>query len=492
MKTAIRKHWKDFAAVVALCVIALGVGGYILSNQRFYLPKWFPGLGSDFVDYKAELPSAQSITPGQGQTVNIAGVPVGEISKVELVNGRAVVTMKIRRKYTPIYPDATILVRPKTGLNDMILQLEPGSKTKKPLPDDGSGEIPVSQTLQTVNLDEVLAGLDGDTRDYLQLLIGGAGEGLKGQHEQLAATFKRFSPTARDVDKITKLLSERHANIARTVHNFSALSQALAGKDKQLAQLVDSSNAVFQAFADQDAKVRETLQELPSTLTATRKGLDKADTLGKSLGPTLQALRPGARALAGAQRQTRPFLKTTTPIIRDQLRPFARDARPTVKLLRPAARDLARITPALVDSLQILNYALNELTYDKPNDGNESYLFWTAWANRIGATLFATQDAHGPVRRGLLVLSCSALETLDQLSKVNDQLGLLIKLLDAPRASDVCPKTSQAGTGTNPPSTRSTRSVAAAATSRGGLSPLSPDAPKPIVEQKKTTQEAAR
>ena len=41
--------------------------------------------------------------PGQGQTVNIAGVKVGDIGSVKLEDGRAVVEMKIRRKYAPIY-----------------------------------------------------------------------------------------------------------------------------------------------------------------------------------------------------------------------------------------------------------------------------------------------------------------------------------------------------------------------------------------------------
>ena len=57
------------------------VGGYILSNQRFYLPAWVPVLGTDFFELKAEFSTAQSVTPGQGQTVEIAGVPVGEIKK---------------------------------------------------------------------------------------------------------------------------------------------------------------------------------------------------------------------------------------------------------------------------------------------------------------------------------------------------------------------------------------------------------------------------
>ncbi|MDQ3871470.1 MAG: hypothetical protein M3301_07645, partial [Chloroflexota bacterium] len=83
MRTAIGKHIGDFVAVVVLILIAAGVGGYILANQRFNLPKWVPVGGKDFFKLKAQLATAQAVTPGQGQTVNIAGVKVGEISQVE-------------------------------------------------------------------------------------------------------------------------------------------------------------------------------------------------------------------------------------------------------------------------------------------------------------------------------------------------------------------------------------------------------------------------
>src|SRR4051812_40325452 len=172
MRNAIGKHWKDAVAVLVLFVVALVVGGYILGNQRFYLPHWVPLVGSDFVDYKAEFSSGKSLTPGQVQTVDIAGVPVGEIGSVELKNGRALVTMKIRRKYAAVYKDATALLRPKTGLEDMIVELTPGSRSA------GKAEegytIPVSQTLPDIKLDEILAQLDSDTRDYLKLLVHGA------------------------------------------------------------------------------------------------------------------------------------------------------------------------------------------------------------------------------------------------------------------------------------------------------------------------------
>src|SRR5690349_22516632 len=42
-----------------------------------------------FFTLKAEFETAQAVTPGQGQTVDIAGVPIGQISTVDLVNGRA-------------------------------------------------------------------------------------------------------------------------------------------------------------------------------------------------------------------------------------------------------------------------------------------------------------------------------------------------------------------------------------------------------------------
>ena len=78
----IKKQLPVFVALIVLLVGALGVTGYILSNQRFYLPAWVPGIGTDFYEVEAELPTAQAVVPGQGQTVNVAGVKVGEVGKV--------------------------------------------------------------------------------------------------------------------------------------------------------------------------------------------------------------------------------------------------------------------------------------------------------------------------------------------------------------------------------------------------------------------------
>lgn len=440
--TAIRKHLVDFAAIIGLVVIALAVASVILANQRLALPGWFPVLGQDFTEVEAELASAQAVTPGQGQTVNVAGVEVGEISAVRLERGRAIVTLKLEEGAVPVYRDASVLLRPKTGLKDMVAELTPGTPEAGEL-DDGE-RIPIGQTSPDVNVDEILAALDTDTRTYLQLLLAGGAEGLGGNGRELANTIRRFEPTARDVRRISEQLATRRDNIKRVIHNFSLLVDELGGKDDQLAEFVESSSAVFAALADQDANLRATLRELPSALTETRSALDSAGALADQLGPTLEALRPGARALGPALVQTRPFLAQTTPVIRDEIRPFVRASRPAVRELRPAMRDLSALTPALGRTFRVLNRLLNTLAYNPPGDTEEGFLFWASWVNHLGPAIFSNQDAHGPIRRGLVVVGCQSLQVLETIVLGNPQLGVLTQLLEAPDRLEVCPTSPQA------------------------------------------------
>jgi phospholipid/cholesterol/gamma-HCH transport system substrate-binding protein len=439
--TAIRKHIRDFVAIIFLLIVSLIVAGVILSNQRLALPAGVPLLGTDFFEVDAELSSAQAVTPGQGQTVNIAGVEVGQIASVHLEDGKAIIGLKIERKYDRIYRNATILLRPKTGLKDMVAELNPGTKDAGPLRE---GErIPISQTLPDVNLDEILASLDADTRDYLRVLLGDASTALDGNGRDLAQAIRRFEPTAKYSRQVNEQLAVRRRNIKRVIHNFSLLMGELGTKDRQISEFVQNSNAVFATLASQDANLRATLQELPGALDETQTTLAKVDRLAKVLGPTLEDLRPGARALGPSLRETRPFLTTTTPIIRNQLRPFARAALPTVKQLRPAMRDLAAATPNLTRSFKVINVLLNTLAYNPPGETSEGYLFWLSWLNHVSTTVFQTQDAHGPIRHGLVVLSCSTAQLLESTASASPNLGTLVALLNAPTTEEICPTTGQ-------------------------------------------------
>jgi phospholipid/cholesterol/gamma-HCH transport system substrate-binding protein len=444
----IKKQAPVFVAILFLFVFALGIGAYILSNQRFYLPAWVPLVGTDFYTVKAELPTAQAVVPGQGQTVNVAGVKIGEVGTVNLEDGKAVVDLQIKEQYKPIYRDSTILLRPKTGLKDMYLALDPGTRSAGELPE--GGRVRVANTLPDVNADEFLAQLDTDTRAYLQILLNAGGTtfddtvtGADTRYHQTAAqdlreVFKRFEPTSRDGEKITRLLIARRQNIRHVIHNFQEFSTALATRDKQLAALVDSANANFETFASEEASLREALRLFPGALDQTEQTLRKTSSLAAELGPALERLRPFARNLAPALRKTRPFFNETTPIIRDQIRPFARDVQPTVRDLRTATNDLAVVTPRLARSFGVLNRFFNELAFDPPGSARP-FLFWAAWGAHAGATMFDLQDAHGPLRRGMVLVSCNGYDVLEQVIQGNPELGLLTRLLNLPPEQEACP-----------------------------------------------------
>jgi phospholipid/cholesterol/gamma-HCH transport system substrate-binding protein len=442
MKRAISKHLRDFLALFFMMLVAFGVTAYILSQERFHLPKWVPVLGADFYKLNVELQTGQAVVPGQGQTINIAGVKVGDVQSVHLKNGVAVVTVNMDKKYAPVYRDAHVLLRPKTGLKDMFLALDPGTKAAGSLPSGGT--IPVANTLPDVNPDEVLSSLDADTRDYLTILLSAGGEAFNdppGKQGDTAAalrqTFKRFEPTNRDLAAIMGQLSQRKRNVARVIHNFRLITDELARTDGRLGRFVESSNANFGAFARQDAALREALGLLPDTLAVTESTLNKADKLAVVAAPAFQHLLPFARALGPALRDVRPFLKTTTPVIRDQLRPFTKLAAPTVNDLRPAAANIAKATPNLINTFQVLNAVFNLFAYNPPGK-EEGYLFWQTWLNHAGATIFNTDDAHGPIRRGLVIVSCGALGVLDNIVRANPQLSVLTQLLGAPSRAQAC------------------------------------------------------
>ena len=141
---------------------------YILDHQPAFT------LGKSYYTVKAQFASAAAVTSGQGQSVDVAGVQVGQVGAVDLEDGRAVVTMNIYKKYKPIYRNATVLLRPRTPLKDMYLSLDPGTADAGSVPDGGT--LPVANTAPDVNVEEILASLDADTRNYLLLLLGGGAQ----------------------------------------------------------------------------------------------------------------------------------------------------------------------------------------------------------------------------------------------------------------------------------------------------------------------------
>ncbi len=437
MRRAIREHLRDFVAIMIVVVLAVVTTGVILVQQSANFPSWVPILGSDHFELKAEFTTAQAVTPGQGQQITIAGIKVGTVGGVTLENGRAVVTMDIDNKYAPlIHPDATLLLRPRTGLQDMTIDIDTGTKGSEVK--EGS-TIPLAQTQPNVQPDQILATLDGDTRSYLQLLLQAAGQGLSGDNgPKLAAALKRFDPTARDLAKINGALQVRRRNIRRSITNFGLISKELGHRDTQLAGFVRNSNDVLQSFADQAQSIRSTLQELPATLRETRSALQSGDRFALQLAPASRRLIPAAQALGPALKQTRPLFRDTVGPIQHQIRPFARAAQKPLRALDKTAQPLSSASAGLTQSFGELNKLTNALAYNPPGSAEEGYLFWLAWLNHDTNSLFFTQDAGGPLRHGLVVADCSTISSAQfTVSLTNQFLNTLRQLSGVPTYDQV-------------------------------------------------------
>src|SRR3954454_4596868 len=438
MRRALKAHRRDVLAIVGLLLAGLFAGTVILVNQRAVLPSWVPLIGTDRFELKADFSTAQAVTPGQGQSVDISGIKVGEVSSVTLEDGHAVVGMDIDNKYASlIHTNASLLLRPKTGLNDMVVEVDPGTQ---PAPQVKEGStVPLASTKPQVNPDEFLATLDADTQQFLKLLLANGAEALspeKGRDVKLSNALRRLDPFARDIARISGALAVRRQNIANSIHNFQLLSTELGNRDQDVVSFVDSSNAVLGSFAKEQASIRSALRELPPTLKETQGALTSANQMALQSGPALKKLIPGAKATGPALRALRPLFQQTAGPIQNQIRPFTKQVASPVTHIAQISQGLGTATPGLKTGFTDLNLGLNALGYNPPGS-DEGFLFYVPWLNHDLTADYTLQDAYGPIRRGQVLVSCSTAFTANGTLLAEPYLRLLYQLTGTPTAKNI-------------------------------------------------------
>ncbi len=163
MKHQIKRYAVTFTAIIVLVVMAGVVSTYILSHQGLR----FPLVESSPYTVYADFSSGKSVISGQGQTVRVSGVQIGTIGGITLRNGIAHVQLDIDQQYRNLVrTDATALLRPRTGLEDMFVEIDPG-RLSAPVAKPGF-TIPAANTNPPVPPDEILAALDAVTAEDVE------------------------------------------------------------------------------------------------------------------------------------------------------------------------------------------------------------------------------------------------------------------------------------------------------------------------------------
>jgi len=438
-----RGRSKDTVAIIVLALAGLAMMLFIFTQQKASLPSWTPFVGEEFEHITGEFETAQAVAPGQGQAVVIAGIQVGKITSVALEDGHAVVGMDVEPKYLElIHSDATLLLRPKTNLNDMVVEIAPG--TEKGHIEAGDN-IPLAQTESNTNLDAFLATLDADTRQYIQLLVAGGSEGFGGRGQQLGGAFRRFQPFVHYVAEINEAVAQRRVALSRVIHNFGLLTTELGRRGNEIERFVTSSNAALGNFANEQDAIQESLVEFPATLAAVQAGLASSSAFSVAARPALIKLIPQAEALGPAFAASERFFDQTTAPIRDQIRPATREIRPVLTHTKQGAKYLKKTTAGFGNTLKGFNSLFNGLAY-KPSGSKQSYLFYLPWLNHNINATFNLNDPNGPIQRGLVMVSCTGSQLAYGVAQKSDFVRALVQSIPVPRIDQLPAESSEDGT----------------------------------------------
>ena len=210
---------------------------------------------------------------------------------------------------------------------------------------------------------------------------------------------------------------------------------------------------MFGRLSREDGNISEAVSRLPGTLAQTEATLRRVRVLGREAGPAFEALRPAVRQIDQANRQLRPLAETAEPVLRTQVRPFVRAARPYVDQVRARPPPTwPRPRPDLRESFFELNRFFNmaaynpggreRLTGDAQKDAarDEGMLFWLGWVAHNSNLVFSTGDAQGPYRRIILNATCTTYrQILDQLGAAGPAAATIIGLQNLLADTDLCP-----------------------------------------------------
>lgn len=288
-----------------LVVIIGAVGINLSSGLPFNLNLGWPP-SSDYT-LSATFSDANGVT--KGANVLIAGAQVGQVTGVTIDHDKALVTMRIGRKYGPLHRGTIAAIRYSTLLAQKYVELTPSSGT----PALASGStIPSDDTVTPVDFDQFLSGLDTRTRQQLQVLVQQVGGGVAGREAAINSLVDHLAGLSVQSPPALDTLRQRDPQLASIITNLNSVATTLAASRDQLGGLVRNTSMVTQTLASNDRNLDSLLTHLATVSQDTAQTLQgNAGNLRKTittLNPVLVRLNPQLTTTAGYLDQATPTL----------------------------------------------------------------------------------------------------------------------------------------------------------------------------------------
>lgn len=209
--------------------------------------------------------------------VRMAGVNVGKIRSIELVNGKARIVMEISRE-AKLYEDAKVVKSIESLLGTSAVSILPGTRVESPIRAGGIIQHADSANMMDAtfsNASEVAAEavlLVKEIRQFLSEKDGGYSK------------LKEILDSARDTVKNTNVLVEKNLILLSTaLEDVNQITRrvALSSKDDMerfsaiLKNTADITDRIDRLLAEPDATGRDSVAQLREAVALTRESLDK-------------------------------------------------------------------------------------------------------------------------------------------------------------------------------------------------------------------------
>ena len=290
--------------------------------------------------------TAEFVNAGQlvkGSEVRVAGSTVGTVEDIKVSqSGTAEVTFSVDGDYAPLRQGTQATVKPTSlsGIANRYIDLQLGPQNGREIED--GGHIGPDHTATAVELDEVFALFDKETRHSLRHFVKGQADTLRGRGAELRKGIHYLNPALSTGSRLFEELTRDEPLLKRFVIDSAALSHALASRRDDLTGVVRNLNSTFGALGGQQAALAESVERLPPFLR-------RANTTFVNLRSALNDVDPLVDAAKPAVRRLGPFL--------DQARQFAHDGKPTIQDLSRTIRSPGKTNDLieLIDSFPALS-----------------------------------------------------------------------------------------------------------------------------------------
>jgi phospholipid/cholesterol/gamma-HCH transport system substrate-binding protein len=303
----------------------------------------------------ATFANANGLQPGS--LVRIAGVNVGTVTAVAQEPGcksasttqsacqAADVTMNITNQGLPIHNDATFAIRPRIFLEgNFFVDISPGTPEAPVARDNHT--FAIQQGVEPVQFDQVLTGLQGNTRQNLQTLLQQYGKAVKVGGPSFNKSIQYWLP-AYEYSSIVAhdaLGIEPH-DLSNYIAAQGQVSGAVDTHPQNLENLITDFNTTANAFARKNTALEQTVAQLPRTLSAAIPAFNALNAAFPPLRRFARALVPGVKSTGPMVDASLPFVTQLNDLVQpSELRGLTADLRPTV----PALAKLTKSTIPLM------------------------------------------------------------------------------------------------------------------------------------------------